>query len=59
MLAVGVWVGLALLVSASAMLLLYTDIPLGAILAQYSINILTTPDLVALPLFIIIGRVPV
>ena len=56
MLAVGVWVGLALLVSASAMLLLYTDIPLGAILAQYSINILTTPDLVALPLFIIMGE---
>ena len=55
-LGLGIWVGLALLTSASLMLGTFTNIPLGAILAQYSINILTTPDLVALPLFIIMGE---
>lgn len=55
-LALGVWVGLALLITAAAMVVLFTSIPLGGLLAQYSLNILTTPDLVALPLFIIMGE---
>ena len=55
-LALGIWVGLALLISASLVLTFYSSIPLGALLTQYSLNILTTPDLVALPLFIIMGE---
>jgi tripartite ATP-independent transporter DctM subunit len=56
LLGAGIWVGLALLTAASLMLVIYTTIPLGPLLAQYSLNILTTPDLVALPLFIVMGE---
>ncbi len=56
LLALGLWVGLALLVGASAVIVVYTQIPLGPLLTQYSLNILTTPDLIALPLFIIMGE---
>ncbi|MCW5720066.1 MAG: TRAP transporter large permease subunit [Devosia sp.] len=52
----GIWVGLALLVSAAIVVMLYTSIPIGPLMAQYTMNILTTPDLVALPLFIIMGE---
>ena len=55
-LGLGIWVGLALLISASVVLTFYSSIPLGPLLSQYSLNILTTPDLVALPLFIIMGE---
>ena len=52
----GIWVGLALLVSAAFVVVLFTNIPIGPLMAQYTMNILTTPDLVALPLFIIMGE---
>lgn len=52
----GIWVGLALLVSAALVVVLFTNIPIGPLMAQYTMNILTTPDLVALPLFIIMGE---
>lgn len=52
----GIWVGLALLVSAALIIVLFTSIPLGGLFAQYTLNILTVPDLVALPLFIIMGE---
>lgn len=55
-LGLGIWVGLALLISASLVLAFYSTVPLGPLLTQYSLNILTTPDLVALPLFIIMGE---
>ncbi len=55
-LALGVWVGLALLIAASLMIILFTSIPISGLLAQYTLNILTVPDLVALPLFIIMGE---
>lgn len=55
-LALGIWVGLALLISAALVIELFTTIPLGGLLAQYAVNILTVPDLVALPLFIIMGE---
>ncbi|MFV0334073.1 MAG: TRAP transporter large permease [Tropicimonas sp.] len=55
-LGLGIWVGLALLLSASLVLAFYSTVPLGPLLTQYSVNILTTPDLVALPLFIIMGE---
>lgn len=53
---VGIWVGLALLVSAAIVIVLYTNIPLGGLMAQYTMNIIAVPDLVALPLFIIMGE---
>ena len=53
---VGVWVGLALLVSAAIVIVLFTNIPLGGLMAQYTMNIIAVPDLVALPLFIIMGE---
>lgn len=52
----GIWVGLALLVSAAVVVVLFTSIPIGPLMAQYTMNILTVPDLVALPLFIIMGE---
>jgi len=52
----GIWIGLALLISAAAVVVLFTNIPLGGLLAQYTLNILAVPDLVSLPLFIIMGE---
>lgn len=52
----GVWVGLALMVSAAVVVALFSSVPLGALLARYTMNILTVPDLVALPLFIVMGE---
>ena len=55
-LAVGVWIGVALLASAVGLAWLFTSLPVDRLLPQYVFNILTTPDLVALPLFILMGE---
>jgi C4-dicarboxylate transporter, DctM subunit len=36
--------------------LLFTSIPMNRLLPQYAFNILTTPDLLALPLFVLMGN---
>ena len=55
-LSVGVWIGLALLATAVGLGLLFTSIPMDRLLPQYAFNILTTPDLLALPLFVLMGE---
>lgn len=55
-LAAGVWIGVALLGTAASLGYLFTSIPVDKLIPQYVFNILTTPDLVALPLFILMGE---
>ena len=52
----GIWIGIGLAATGSAMLMLFRDIPIGKLLAQYTWNILTTQELLALPMFIVMGE---
>jgi tripartite ATP-independent transporter DctM subunit len=52
----GVWVGLSLMGTGVSMFALFRDIPIDKLLPQYVFNILTTSELVALPLFVIMGE---
>lgn len=56
-LASGLWIGLTLMLTALSLLWLFRDIPLDRLLPQYAWNILTTSELVALPLFIVMGEI--
>src|SRR5215510_4807405 len=56
-LAGGLWIGLTLGATGAVMLWLFRDIPLDKLLAQYAWNILTTQELLALPLFIVMGEI--
>ena len=55
-LSVGLWIGIALLATAIGLGMLFTNLPIDRLLPQYVFNILTTPDLVALPLFVLMGE---
>ncbi len=55
-LAAGLWIGLSLIFTALVLLALFRNIPIERLLPQYTFNILTTPELVALPLFIVMGE---
>jgi C4-dicarboxylate transporter, DctM subunit len=55
-LAVGTWIGVALLATAIALAYIFLSAPIDRLLPQYAFNILTTPDLVALPLFVLMGE---
>ncbi|MCT8991977.1 TRAP transporter large permease subunit [Chelativorans sp. SCAU2101] len=55
-LALGTWIGIALLGTALGMGLLFLSAPLDKLFAQYTFGVLTTPDLVALPLFVLMGE---
>ncbi|MBS1155273.1 MAG: dicarboxylate transporter, DctM subunit [Proteobacteria bacterium] len=52
----GVGIGIALAATAMVVLGIFTDIPTGKLIAQHSFNILSNADLVALPLFILMGE---
>ena len=56
-LATGIWVGLALIGAALITLLLFTDVSPLALLAFDAWATLTTPELIALPLFIWMGEI--
>lgn len=56
LLAVGAWIGIALAATATLLALLFTDVPVTRLLPQYAYNILTSSDLVALPLFVLMGE---
>ena len=56
-LAGGLWIGWTLAVTGTILLALFRDIPLDKLLAQYAWNILTTQELLALPLFILMGEI--
>ncbi len=55
-LASGAWIGIALLFTGVGLGYMFTTLPMDRVLPQYVFNILTTPDLVALPLFILMGE---
>lgn len=55
-LAAGAWIGMALLSTAIGLAWFFTELPIDRLFPQYAYNILTTPDLVALPLFILMGE---
>lgn len=56
-LAAGLWIGLALAVTGALMLALFRDMPLFKLVPQQVWNILTTQELLALPLFILMGEI--
>jgi len=56
-LAGGLWIGWTLAATGTILLALFRDIPLDKLLAQYAWNILTTQELLALPLFILMGEI--
>ncbi len=55
-LAVGVWIGFGLIATALALAHFFSDIPVARLIPQYAFNILTSSDLVALPLFVLMGE---
>ena len=57
LLAGGLWIGWTLAATGTLLLALFRDIPLDKLLAQYAWNILTTQELLALPLFILMGEI--
>ena len=56
-LSMGVWVGLALFSVAVTGLALFRSMPVDKLLAQLSYNTLTTPELIALPMFILMAEI--
>jgi C4-dicarboxylate transporter, DctM subunit len=56
LLASGLWIGLTLAITGTVSLALWRSIPLEKLLPQYTWNILTTQELLALPLFILMGE---
>src|SRR5258706_15853324 len=56
-LAGGLWIGWTLAVPGTVLLALFRDIPLDKLVAQYAWNILTPQELLALPLFILMGEI--
>ena len=53
----GVWVGLALYAPGLAGLAIFRDLPVEKLLAQLTWNATTTPELIALPLFILMAEI--
>lgn len=56
-LSAGLWIGLTLALTGVVLLALFRSIPIDKLLAQYAWNILTTQELLALPLFIVMGEI--
>ncbi|MDA0990661.1 MAG: TRAP transporter large permease subunit [Verrucomicrobia bacterium] len=56
-LAGGLWIGLTLMLTALVLLWSFRSMPLDKLLPQYAWNILTTSELVSLPLFIVMGEI--
>src|ERR671930_60346 len=56
-LAGGIWIGLTLGATGAVLLAVFRNIPLDKLLAQYAWNILTTQELLALPMFILMGEI--
>jgi len=56
-LAFGVWVGVALVSVGVVSLALFRNMPVEKLLAQLTYNVTTTPELIALPLFILMAEI--
>lgn len=57
LLASGVWVGIALIVSGVTVAFLFSGIPVERLIPQYAYNVFTTSELIALPLYILMGEI--
>ncbi len=55
-LAVGAWIGIGLASTAVVLAWMFTDIPVTRLLPQHAYNIMTSSELVALPLFVMMGE---
>lgn len=53
----GVWVGLALMGTGIGGLLLFRSMPVDGLLGQIAFNSITVPELIALPLFILMAEI--
>jgi C4-dicarboxylate transporter, DctM subunit len=56
-LSLGLWVGLTLAVTGTVSLFLFKSLPVDRLIAQYAWNVMTTQELLALPLFIVMGEI--
>ena len=56
-LAFGVWVGVALVSVGVISLAVFRSMPIEKLLAQLTYNVVTTPELIALPLFILMAEI--
>lgn len=56
-LSIGIWVGLTLAITGSLALFIFRSIPVDRLIAQYAWNVMTTQELLALPLFIVMGEI--
>lgn len=56
-LTLGIWVGLTLAITGSLSLFIFKSIPIDRLVAQYAWNVMTTQELLALPLFIVMGEI--
>jgi len=55
-LAIGAWIGIALAATAIGLAWIFTDIPVTRLLPQHVYNIMTSSELMALPLFVMMGE---
>lgn len=53
----GVWVGLGLYTVALVALSLFRNMPVERLISQVTVNIVTTPELIVLPLFILMAEI--
>lgn len=57
LLASGLWIGLALIIVGVLMAWMFSGIPVARLIPQYTYNIFTTAELIALPLYILMGEI--
>ncbi len=56
-LGMGLWIGLSLVTTGAVLMEVFRSIPTAKLLSQQIFNVVSTPELVALPLFILMGEI--
>jgi tripartite ATP-independent transporter DctM subunit len=56
-LSIGIWVGLTLAITGSLALFIFKSVPVDRLVSQYAWNVMTNQELLALPLFIVMGEI--
>ena len=56
-LGIGVWIGLGLYIVGFVALAIFRNMPLDILMAQLTWNVSTTPELIALPMFILMAEI--
>ena len=56
-LGIGVWIGLGLFIVGFVALAIFRNMPLDILMAQLTWNVSTTPELIALPMFILMAEI--